>query len=263
MIVRRFLVRFLKFYFVAAISFGCMENVGQTDKNADLKPTPVLVLEDDLGDKQVIGWTPTANESYTYHWHKEDGSAIWHQEVNAGDFNLALKELARLNGFNAFQVKASQRLEKDIMFDEKGEARTIIAEAKKAGKDYRLALLLFYGRLFEGARSMGVHAYAAPTSSFVSSGGWVVPSTFWFGIDPKKDVGNLVKQGSKPAKEQAEVFAKLGDIWIESMYNLYVNQMQMNVQALHNLRISAIAAGDPNAVVVPGSNGYNEIDYQY
>lgn len=255
--------KFIKTILFSFFILGCGQNKGQTIQKANLSPTPVIVVETD-DNKQIKGWQPQLlKPGYTLNWQHKNGSAIWFQSLKTRDFEQALNEIASLNNFEKFQIVAFNGLDKDVMFDEKGEARTIIAKGLKEGKEYKLALLLFYGKLFEEERTMGVHAYAAPESDFISSGGWVVPATFWLGVDPIKDVGDLVKQGLKPSKEQALVFAKLSDLWIESMYHLYVNQMQMNVQALHNARISAIAAGDPNAIIVPGSNGYNEVEYQY
>ena len=255
-------LRDFKTIILSLFLLGCGQNRGQSTQKEPLSPTPVIVAETESG-KHIKGWqTVPLQNGYTLHWKGKEGGSIWFQSLKTKDFLDALNKIAKSNAFERIELLASHGLEKDVMFDEKGEARTIVAKGIKNNQEYRLAILLFYGRLFEEERTMGVHAYAAPVTNFKSSGGWVVPATFWLGVDPMKDVGDLVVQGSRPVKEQVVIFAKLSDIWIESMYHLYINQMQMNVQALHNARISAIAAGDPNAIIVPGSNGYNEIEYQ-
>jgi hypothetical protein len=233
-----------------------------TSKN--LAATPVIIKEDGLGNKTVENWSqPTAIcKSCKNVWTNKDGSKIWFEKIESGNFNKALTAFGKKNTLNNLQVIAKEPLKKAYLLDKEGYGWTIIARASKNSQNYKLAAILLYGSLDESPKTTGVHAYLAKEKNFVSSGGWVVPASFWLGINPIKDVGDLLKQGTKEPKKQAKIFGELSDIWIESIYQAYVLQMQANVKSLHNLRISAIAAWDSNAIVVPGDNGYNEIEYK-
>lgn len=230
----------------------------------NLTATPVIIKEDGFGNKTVENWLQPKNicKNCKDVWTYKNDSKIWFEDIESADFDEVLAIFAKSNNLKNVRVVAKEPLEKAYLLDEEGYGWTIIATTIKNTENYKLAAILVYGSLDQSPKTTGVHAYLAKENNFVNSGGWVVPASFWLGIDPIKDVGDLVKQGAKEPEKQAKIFTQLSDIWIESIYQAYVLQMQANVKALHNLRISAIAAWDSNAIVIPGDNGYNEIEYK-
>ncbi len=234
------------------------------NSSKNLTATPVIIKEDGFGNKTVENWSQPKNicKNCKDVWISKNASKIWFEDIESAGFDEVLAIFAKSNSLKNVQVVAKEPLKKAYLLDEEGYGWTVIATANKSTENYKLAAILVYGSLDESPKTTGVHAYLAKENDFVISGGWVVPASFWLGIDPIKDVGDLVKQGSKEPKKQAKIFTQLSDIWIESIYQAYVLQMQANVKALHNLRISAIAAWDPNAIVITGDNGYNEIEYK-
>lgn len=238
----------------------------QNEKSTEhFTPTPVIIKEDGFGNTSVEGWSQVSAicANCKNVWTSKDHSKIWFEDIASGDFEEILAAFAKNNGLHNFQVLAKQPLKKAHLLDNEGYGWTVIASANKNSEYFKLAAILVYGSLHESPKTTGVHAYLAKENDFVSTGGWVVPASFWLGVDPIKDAGDLVKQGAKESKEQAKIFTQLSDIWIESIYQAYILQAQANIKALHNLRLSAIAAWDPNAVIIPGANGYNQIEYKY
>lgn len=227
-------------------------------------PTPVLVTEDEQGSKRVVGWRPSTRRRANWKdaWENGRDSRIWFEAVSQRDLDRTLADFARNNDLRDLAVTGRRTLQQVRLLDDGGHGWAVIASASRGTERVRLALLLVYGSLDEGPKTTGVHAYMAPEADFVRSGGWVVPATFWLSVDPRTDVGNLVTQGSKPPAAQAEVFGALGDLWMQAMYNAFVMQAQANLRAMHNLRISAIAAGDPRAIIVVGEDGYNRVEYR-
>jgi len=252
---------FLYSFLLLASTIACSQSK-IIDKN--LTATPVIVKEDNLGNKTVKNWSqPIAVcKNCKYVWTNKYGSKIWFEDIASGNFNEALALFTKNNGLNNFQVLAKEPLKKAHLLDSEGYGWTVMASATKNAEKYKLAIILVYGSLDNSPKTMGVHTYLAKEIDFISSGGWVVPASFWLGIDPLKDAGDLIKQGTKENKTQAKVFAQLSDIWIESIYQAYILQAKANVKALHNLRISAIAAWDSNAIIVSGDNGFNQIEYK-
>lgn len=126
-----------------------------------------------------------------------------------------------------------------------------------------MTLLLLYGSLDDSPKSTGVHAFMAPEHEFICAGGWVAAAAYFLDLDAKHHIGDLVKQGLLPATSQVKIFAQLSDLWIQEIFYLYIQQMQANVKALHNLRIAALAAWDTNAIIIHGADGYNDIEYRH
>lgn len=233
-------------------------------QSAAATPAPVLVTQDAQGNKRVVGWRPAARASATWKdaWENGRNSRIWFEPIPQRDLDRTLADFARRNNLRDLTVTGRRTLQQVRLLDADGHGWAVLASATLGTQTVRLAMLLVYGSLDDGPKTTGVHAYMAPEADFVRTGGWVVPATFWLSVDPRTDVGDLVTQGSKPAAAQAEVFGALGDLWMRSMYDAFVLQAQANLQAMHNLRISAIAAGDPRAIIVAGENGYNRIEYR-
>jgi hypothetical protein len=230
-----------------------------------LQPTPVIVQEDGQGSKSVAGWRQPAQTRPNWKdvWENGRESRIWLEEIPQRDMDRILADFARNNGLTDLEVRGLRVLEKVRLLDSDGHGWTVLASASRGTERFRLALLMVYGSLDDTPPTTGVHAYMAPEEDFIRTGGWVVPASFWLGVDPQRDVGELVDQGLKEDAVQVEVFGALSDLWMESIYNAFILQMQADLRALHNLRMSAIAAGDPNAIIVPGENGYNRIEYRH
>lgn len=235
------------------------------NKNSESKLTanPVIIIEDDFGNKTVKDWQQSSEVCIKCKnvWSK-DSSKIWFQDIESADFNKTIEVFANSNGLKNIEVLAKQSLKKAHLLDDEGHGWVVLASTTVNSENYLLAAILVYGSLDDSIKSTGIHAYLAKETDFYRSGGWVVPASFWLGINPLTDAGDLVRQGKKEPKIQAKIFAKLSDIWIESIYQSYLLQMQVNLKAMHNLRISAIASWDSNAIVIPGNNGYNEIEYK-
>jgi len=242
-------------------NLACSQN--KTVKEA-YTSNPIIVKEDNLGNKTVVDWIRPDKvcENCKDVWTNKSGSKIWFEDIDGQNFDEILAIFAKNNDLNNFKVHAKKSLTKAHLLDEDGYGWTIMASANKNAEKYNLAAILVYGSLDESPKTTGIHAYLAKEKDFISSGGWVVPASFWLGVDPTTNVGDLVKQGMKEYSTQVNIFAQLSDLWIENIYQAYILQMQANVKALHNLRISAIAAWDSNAIVIPGDSGYNEIEYK-
>ncbi len=252
---------FIYSFLFLANTLACSQSKN-TDKS--LTDFPVIIKEDAFGTKTVKDWSQPLDvrENCKNVWTSKSGSKIWFEDIESGNFDKSLALFAKNNGLNNFQVLAKEPLKKAHLLDSKGYGWTVMASTTKNSEKYRLAAILVYGSFDESPKTMGVHSYLANETEFIRSGGWVVPASFWLGIDPNKDAGDLVKQGTKDDKTQVKVFAQLSDIWIESIYQAYILQEQANVKALHNLRISALAAWDSNAIIISGDNGYNQIEYK-
>lgn len=249
------------FLLLLANTMACSQNK-ITDKT--LTANPVIVEEDSYGNKTVKDWSQPSKvcENCKSVWIDGNGSKIWFEDIAGKNFDETLDIFAENNDLNNFKVLAKEPLKKTYLLDNEGYGWAVIASATKNTQKYKLAIILVYGSLDESPKTTGIHTYLANEKEFIGSGGWVVPASFWLGIDPTKEAGDLIKQGKKENKTQAKVLAQLSDIWIESIYQAYIIQAELNVKALHNLRISAMAAWDPNAIIISGDNGYNQIEYK-
>ncbi len=240
-------------------------NAQSKNSSKSYEANPVILEQDEYGIKRVMHWKQPSSfcKKCKNVWTDQEGSKIWFEDIDSGELDEILNKLAISNNLSNFKVSAKAPLKKANLLDQDGFGWTVMANASKGEQPFRLALLLVYGSLDDSPKTTGVHAYMAKENNFIRAGGWVVPATFWLGVDPTKDVGDLVKQGLKDDNIQVKVFSQLSDIWIENIFNLYVQNMQANLRDLHNFRISVIAADDPNATVIQGSNGFNEIEFNY
>lgn len=178
-------------------------------------------------------------------------AAVWFHPVSTANTEAALAEAARNIGLREFKLLASHPMPKAKLLDADGYGTAYIGSATRLGRTYRIAAVVVYGSLDESPRSSGVHIFAAPQPIYEELGGWLVPASLFFNLNPQREVRNAAAQGRMTPAIQAQKLAGVGNVWAQWAFDTYVQMQQSNLRALDQARRSAVCAGDPNCVMVP------------
>ncbi|MEL7189995.1 MAG: hypothetical protein AAGK17_10625 [Pseudomonadota bacterium] len=203
-------------------------------------------------NKATSGLPSTIQEIHTPRDNSLFGSVLWIQGFYSSDMIGSLRQSCVDAGFTDFKVTATHTMKGIKYIDGDGDARTVIATAKRRGKTYTMAAIVLYWSREGSDRASSAHVFAAPSDLYAKQGGWIVPASKFFNLNPQTDIKSVLAEGSASPAIQAKKLASIGDIWGKWFYETYVQLMISNTQALSNFRTSVVCATDPACVVVQG-----------
>ncbi len=161
-------------------------------------------------------------------------------DVESRDLDLAIRTALERFGYGSIAVDARAVIEETKQLDKEGHGAAIIGRADKKGTPVRFAGVVLYGSLDSGPRTSGVHFFVAPEERYGTHGGWVPVSVFWHDLDPQTLHQDLGALGQADAKAQANVLARMTDLWIDHMVSAITRQMAVNLKALNNARVMSL-----------------------
>ena len=218
-----------------------------------------IPIRDGYVTEGFVGWTKytddlpgTIHEISTPRDPALQGAVVWVQNINTTDLLGAMRKSTIDAGFTQFKLEARTVIKKAPVLDRQATGETYIGTARRKGKTYRMAAIVLRFKWQENPRNTAIHVFAAPEEKFKKLGGWVVPASRFLMLDPEREIANSLAQGSASPKLQALRLANIADIWVQFVFDTYIQLAQANVQALSNMRQSVVCAGDPNCVIVQG-----------
>jgi len=224
---------------------------------AQAEPPVPIADESGFMNTGFVGWDKVTSGlprgiKYLHRPREKDllRSAVWFHPVAMADTRKAVAEAARNIGLKEFKILAAHPMAKAKLLDADGNGSAYIGSAKRFGRTYRIAAVVVYGSLDDGPRTSGVHIFAAPQPLYEKLGGWLVPASLFFNLDPQTDVDNPAAQGGERPAIQAKRLAGVGDVWAQWAFDTFVQMAKSNLRALDQARRTAVCAGDPECVIV-------------
>ncbi len=236
---------------------------------AELPNQIANAVEDDMGNRSLIGWSSTeiTSPAMRYRWTPDNaaftGAELWFQHIETRDFEAATKTALERAGFKKARTLATAKgnpIAMDVL-DAHPDAmyNTIMLEGSINGEPAHAIALVTYGKTDDGSLKSGVHAFLAPKEKFKALGGYAVPAVYWLQASNQPGT-DMREDGGLPPQEAVNTFSTFFARYVEA-YVVPMMQltMQIHMNTIQNMQSWNTAmnacAGDPACTVSPTTDG--------